>query len=104
MKINIKIKREGDFPDHKGEYLFSISLENKKGMTITIPSEIVSLDDLKSFRNDLSVVVHQVSDLICSELIKLEINKSECKHESDGLVYCSNPIKYKCKICGDFYR
>ncbi len=104
MKINIKVKTEGEFPVYLGEYLFSLSLENKNGTTITIPSEIVSLDDLKSFRNDLSVAVHQVSDLICSELIKIEMNKNECKHEPDGLRYNHNPFGTKCKICGDFYR
>lgn len=24
-------------------------------------------------------------------------------HESDGLVYTTNPIQYKCKICGMYY-
>ncbi len=27
-----------------------------------------------------------------------------CEHESDGLVYCSNPPQNKCKKCGEFYR
>jgi len=27
-----------------------------------------------------------------------------CKHESDGLIYTSNPPQNKCKKCGEFYR
>lgn len=27
----------------------------------------------------------------------------ECKHEDDGMVYCSNPPQNKCKKCGEFY-
>lgn len=29
---------------------------------------------------------------------------SDCQHESDGLIYTSNPIKYRCKKCREFYR
>lgn len=28
----------------------------------------------------------------------------KCQHESDGHVYCSNPLQNKCKKCGEFYR
>lgn len=26
------------------------------------------------------------------------------EHESDGMVYTSNPPQYKCKKCGEFYN
>lgn len=25
-------------------------------------------------------------------------------HESNGVVYLSYPVQYKCKICGEFYH
>ena len=25
-------------------------------------------------------------------------------HESDGLIYLSSPVQYKCKKCGQFYK
>jgi hypothetical protein len=31
------------------------------------------------------------------------ISLSEHVHESDGLLYTSNPPKSKCKLCGEFY-
>lgn len=31
-------------------------------------------------------------------------NKIACKHESDWLVYTSNPPQYKCKNCNQFYK
>jgi len=42
--------------------------------------------------------------------IKLRLKQGEikvfegCKHESDGLIYTSNPPQNKCKKCGEFYR
>lgn len=30
--------------------------------------------------------------------------RSICDHESDGLVYFSNPPQNKCKFCGKFYK
>lgn len=30
--------------------------------------------------------------------------KTECKHESNGVVYTSMPPQYKCKHCGVFFR
>ena len=27
-----------------------------------------------------------------------------CEHESDGNCYTSDPSKYKCKLCGEFYK
>lgn len=27
----------------------------------------------------------------------------ECKHEPDGMLYLSDPPKFKCAKCGDFY-
>lgn len=29
--------------------------------------------------------------------------KPKCQHESDGLMYCSNPRKNKCIKCGEYY-
>jgi hypothetical protein len=28
----------------------------------------------------------------------------QCRHESDGMIYTSNPPQNKCKKCGAFYR
>jgi hypothetical protein len=42
--------------------------------------------------------------------IKLKLKQGEiksfegCNHESDGLIYNSNPPQNKCKKCGEFYR
>lgn len=27
-----------------------------------------------------------------------------CEHENDGYCYTSDPIQYKCRKCGEFYR
>ncbi len=32
------------------------------------------------------------------------IDNYHCDHESDGLIYTSNPPQNKCKKCGEFYR
>lgn len=43
------------------------------------------------------------------ELIQAQIEywqgllPKECEHESDGLVYTSNPVKYRCKKCNEFF-
>ncbi len=34
----------------------------------------------------------------------IECGHGSCQHESDGKVYLSNPSKYLCKKCGEFYR
>lgn len=31
-------------------------------------------------------------------------NDEKCEHESDGMIYCSNPPQNKCTKCGEFYR
>ncbi len=36
-------------------------------------------------------------------MIKAPFDVEECKHESDGLDYLSNPPKTRCKKCGEFY-
>jgi len=33
-----------------------------------------------------------------------ESPRTECKHESDGLIYTSDPPQYKCIHCGVFFR
>lgn len=41
-------------------------------------------------------------DALQHDLVKLKAN--ECQHESDGKVYLTHPVKYKCIKCGEFYR
>jgi hypothetical protein len=36
--------------------------------------------------------------------IQSMIDNYKCLHESDGLIYTSNPPQNKCEICGEFYR
>lgn len=36
--------------------------------------------------------------------IQAMIDNYQCKHESDGMCYLSNPPQYKCIRCGQFYR
>ena len=33
-----------------------------------------------------------------------EVMGFKCQHESDELVYCSYPLRYKCIKCGEFYQ
>lgn len=41
--------------------------------------------------------------LIESQIEYWKSLKDKCEHESDGIMYTSNPPKLKCKKCGEFY-
>lgn len=40
----------------------------------------------------------------CDECDQISENKTECEHESNGLMYTSMPPQFKCIKCGEFYR
>lgn len=44
-------------------------------------------------------------DCLLKDLVACDKNNQlNCQHESDRLVYTSNPPQNKCKLCGQFYR
>lgn len=45
-------------------------------------------------------------DLICIKCFEYFLREfvEECQHESDGMIYTSNPPQNKCNKCGEFYR
>lgn len=49
-------------------------------------------------------LAHELSDKLTDinrHQFSIDINR--CQHESDGLIYTSNPPQNKCKKCGEFY-
>lgn len=46
------------------------------------------------------------NDMVAEFALRLHLKdaNAECKHESDGWMYMSNPPQNKCKKCGQFYR
>jgi hypothetical protein len=71
-------------------------------------------DELKIILLEMDIVMHrtkkqgvlQISPIYFElrNKIKSMIDNYKCDHESDGLIYTSNPPQNKCKKCGEFYR
>lgn len=58
-------------------------------------------DELKIIAINLCCNEHTLELL---NKINSMIDNYKCSHESDGLIYTSNPPQNKCKLCGQFYR
>lgn len=53
---------------------------------------------------NLQIAVHWGADEDTDSVLKdIERALCGCNHEHNGMMYMSNPPKYKCKKCGDFY-
>ena len=73
---------------------------------------LMTLDQIEDLEINLTDIIKQLQDYrlaqICGDENDIQINQHQvdidrCQHENDGMVYCSNPPKYKCLKCGEFY-
>jgi len=69
-------------------------------MIINQPEELLAVQCYKCKK---IMNVHPMSN-INSEYFKECSIHNLCEHESDGMIYTSNPPQNKCKKCGEFYK
>jgi hypothetical protein len=69
-------------------------------------------EELQIILLEMNISINRHKDLLkvapsyqaLKDKIESMIDNYHCNHESDGMIYTSNPPKNKCKKCGEFYR
>ncbi len=89
---------------------------NPDGLTFWYKDELNNTEENDIFSSRESLVQSQIEywqslseekrdiDEILYDQIKKAVEKEECQHETDGMIYYSNPSKRKCRHCGEFYK
>lgn len=86
--------------------LLSLQRHRNSALELELTSSRNHSDELQNQINEanLQIAVHWGADEDTDSVLK-DIEKAlcGCKHEHNGMMYMSNPLKYKCKKCGEFY-
>jgi hypothetical protein len=81
--------------DRDREIQKSLTREQMEFICYQIGDWYLMMKPLLEGQHNLGHMKEKLKTMICGEV---------CYHESDGLIYCSNPPQNKCIKCGDFYR
>lgn len=86
----------------EGQKMYYVNDVNDEMHEVLQKDLFLSKQDL--LRADIFGEANKEFDAAVEEAFYASREEQKCEHESDGMIYTSNPPQNKCKHCGEYYR